>query len=85
MIRWVQKVRMMLTSGGDDAEQQECAKPKVRPIQMGEWLRKWVSKRLLRLNASDIGKIMVATRQLGVGTPGGAEALAIFHQQLYDC
>ena len=59
-------------------------KPKVRPIQMGEGLRKWVSKRLLKLNGGDINKTMIAMRQLGVGIPGGAEALALFEQLLFD-
>ena len=59
-------------------------KPKVRPIQMGEFLRKWVSKRLLKLNGADVGKIMASMRQLGVGVQGGAEAFAIFQQLLYD-
>ena len=27
---------------------------------------------------------MTAMRQLGVGSQGGAEALAIFHQRIYD-
>eukprot|EP00973_Karenia_brevis_P032368 4461680-Karenia_brevis.AAC.1 len=51
---------------------------------MGEFLRKWVSKRLLMLNSSDAGRVMAAMRQLGVGTPGGAEALAIFQQLVHD-
>ena len=59
-------------------------RPKVRPIQMGEFMRKFVSRRLLLLNKADIGKVMAAMRQLGVGTSGGAEALAIFHQLLYE-
>ena len=53
-------------------------KPKVRLIQMGELLRKWVSKRLLKLNGADVGKIMASMRQLGVGVQRGAEAFAIF-------
>ena len=31
-----------------------------------------------------IGEVMWAMRQLSVGAPGGAEALASFHQLLYD-
>ena len=63
-----------------------CAppKPKIRPIQMGECIRKWVSKRLLRLNGADVSKTMVAMRQLGVGIAGGAEALAIFKQLIFQ-
>ena len=58
--------------------------PKVRPIQMGEFLRKYVSRRLLALSDKSIAKLMAATRQLGNGIPGGAEALGIFHQLVYD-
>ena len=58
--------------------------PKVRPIQMGEWLRRWVSRRNLALNKADIEKVTVAMRQLGVGTVGGAEALALFQQVVYE-
>ena len=38
----------------------------------------------MQLNKADIGRVMTAMRQLGVGTPGGAEALATFHQLLYE-
>eukprot|EP00973_Karenia_brevis_P080292 11137539-Karenia_brevis.AAC.1 len=51
---------------------------------MGEFLRKWISRRLLVLNGPDIDRVMVAMRQLGVRIPGGAEALAIFQQLVYD-
>jgi hypothetical protein len=66
------------------AESATAAAPKVRPIQMGEFLRKWVSRRLLLLQKGDINKVMAAMRQLGVGMSGGAEALAIFQQLLYE-
>jgi hypothetical protein len=69
------------TEAGDGKDRN---KPKVRPIQVGEVLRRWISKRLLRLNASDISRVMASSRQLGVGTPGGAEALGIFHQLVHD-
>jgi hypothetical protein len=65
-------------------EYEEHQPQKVRPIQMGEFLRKYVSKRLLALSDKDIAKLMVALRQLGVGTPGGMEALGILHQLIYD-
>ncbi len=58
--------------------------PKVRPIQMGEFLRKYVSRRLLALDEKEIARFMTAVRQLGCGTQGGMEALAIFHQLVYD-
>ena len=38
---------------------------------------------MLQAAKPDIGRIMWAMRQLGVGAPGGAEALALFHQLLY--
>ena len=57
---------------------------KVRPIQMGEFVRKSVSRRLLAINSSDAARTLTAMRQLGVGVAGGAEALAIFHQLLYE-
>jgi hypothetical protein len=41
--------------------------PKVRPIQMGEFLRKYVSRRLLALTATDIERLMLGSRQFGVG------------------
>ena len=44
----------------------------------------WVSRRLLKVNKADIERVTGAMRQLGVGTPGGAEALAIFQQCLHD-
>ena len=62
----------------------EAAGPSVRPIQMGEFLRKWVGRRLLLLHGGDIGRVMTAMRQLGAGTPGGAEALALFQQLVFD-
>ena len=60
------------------------ASAKVRPIQMGEFMRKYVSRRLNVLSDTDIERVMIAMRQLGVRTSGGAEALAIFHQVVYE-
>ena len=56
----------------------------VRPIQMGEFLRRLICKRLLLLLNPDVHKVMLEMRQLGVGMPGGAETLATFHQLLYE-
>ena len=50
---------------------------------MGECLRKHVLRRLLALSEGEIAALTTSLRQIGVGTPGGAEALAIFHQLLY--
>ena len=41
----------------------------------GEFLRKYVSRRLPALNEGEIEALMTAMRQLGVGSQGGAEAL----------
>ena len=57
--------------------QQHVDPKKVRPIQMGEFLRKYVSRRLLALSEAEIAAL-TSMRQIGVGTPGGADALAIF-------
>ena len=58
-----------LSADGDvsmiDAVADSAPSPSVRPIQMGEFLRKWISRRLLALNKADIGKVAVAMRALG--------------------
>ena len=51
---------------------------------MGEFLQKYVSRLLLALSEGEIAALTTAMRQLGVGSQGGAEALAIFPQLLYD-
>ena len=48
-------------------------------IQMEEFVRKYVSRRLLALCEGEIAAF-TALRQRGVGSHGGAKALAIFHQ-----
>ena len=65
-------------------DQQEVDPKKVRPIQMGEILRKYLSRRLLALSEGGIAALTTAMRQIGVGSQGGAEALAIFNQLLYE-
>ena len=45
----------------------------VRPVQMGEFLRKYVSRRLLALSEGEIAALMTAMRRVGVGSQGGAE------------
>ena len=62
--------------------QQDVDPKKVRPIQMGEFLRKYVSRRLVAFSDGEIAALTSSIRQIGVGTPGGAGALAIFHQLL---
>ena len=51
---------------------------------MGEFLRKNVSRRLQTLGGGEIAALTTSMRQIGVGTSGGAEAVAIFHQLLFD-
>ena len=66
-------------------DQQAVDPKKVRHIHMGEFLRKYVSWRLLALSEGEIAVLTTALRQLEVGSQGGGEALAIFHQLPYDC
>ena len=39
---------------------------------------------VLALGEGEIAALTTAMRQLGVGSQGGAEALAIFHQLIFD-
>ena len=64
-------------------DQQAVDGEKVWPVQMGEFLRKYVSRRLFALSEVEIAAHTTAMRQLGVGSPGG-EASAIFHQPISD-
>ena len=65
-------------------DQQKAGPQKVRPIQMEEFLREDVSRRLLAPSDREIVALTTSMRQIGVGTPGGGEALGIFHQRIYD-
>ena len=65
-------------------DQQQVDPKKVRPIQMEEFLWKYVSRKILALSEGEIAALTTAMRQLGVGSQGGAEAFAIFHQLLHD-
>ena len=65
-------------------DQQAVDPQKVWPIQMSEFLRKYISRRLLALSEDVVAAPTTAMWQLGVGSQGGAEALAFFHQLLYD-
>ena len=64
-------------------DQQAVDPKKVGPIQMGEFLRKYVSRRLCAVS-EEIAALKTAMRQLGVGSQGAAEAHAIFHQLIYE-
>ena len=59
-------------------DQQPVHPKKVRPIQTGELLRKYVSRRLLALRRRN------RCGSSGLGSQGGAEGLAIRQQPLYD-
>ena len=59
------------TSGDTDVDPK-----KVRPIQMGECVRKYVSTRLLALSEGEIAALVTAVRHVGVGSQRGAEALS---------
>ena len=56
-------------------DQQDVDPKKVRPVQVGAFLRKYVSRRLLALSVGEIAALTTAMRQIGVGTPGGTERL----------
>ena len=50
----------------------------VRSARGRDFLRKYVPRRLLALSEGEIIALTTSMRQIGVGTQGGAEALAIF-------
>ena len=78
-----QEVTPDITEDRVTYEQQEVDPKKVGPIQMGEFLRKYVSRRL-SFSEGEIAALTTASRLIGVGTPGGQEALAIFQQLFCD-
>ena len=79
-----QQVTTDIPEGSVTNDQQDVDPKKVRPIQMREFLRKCVSRRLLALSEGETAAFTTSMRQIGVGTPGGAEGLAMFHQLLHD-
>ena len=66
------------------AHDQSVDPQKVGSIQMGEVAPKYVSRPLLALSEGGVAALMTAMRQVGAGSQGGAEALAIFHQLIFD-
>ena len=60
------------------------SKPKVRPIQMGEFLRKFTCKRLGAVDRSDVAAICASLRQFGCGISGGAEAMIHFRNLVME-
>lgn len=63
--------------GGTDQD-----KPPVRPIQMGEVLRKVASKRILGASKGAVDAACINARQWGVGATGGAEGIIHAHLAL---
>ena len=61
------------------SEEVPSSKPLVRPIQMGEFLRKYVTRRMLAVDKLRIQCSMANARQWGVGVSGGAEAIIHTH------
>lgn len=66
-------------TGGDTAAP---ARPPVRPIQMGELLRKIVSRRILGAAKGSVDAAVLGARQWGGGAPGGAEGTVHSHLAL---
>ena len=59
-------------------------KPGVRPIQMGEFLRKHVTRRMLAVDKRRIQCSMTNARQWGVGVSGGTEAIIHTHYAIEE-
>ena len=59
-------------------------KPGVRPIQMGEFLRKYVTRRMLAVDKLRIQCSMTNARQWGVGVSGGTEAIIHTHYAIEE-
>ena len=83
-IRSLTEGEEITTDVAEDSVTCDVDPKKVQPVQMGEFLRKYVSRRLLALRKGEFAALTTAMRQIGVGSQGGAEALAIFHLLLYD-
>ena len=88
---WISCLTEAQAATGDIPEERITHDPsevdpsEARPIQMGgEFVRKYVPRLLLTLSEGDIAALTTAMRQLGVGSQGGAEGLAIFHQLIFD-
>ena len=65
-------------------EKEALQRKKVRPIQMGEVMMKWLSKRCLKADQAMRDRVMLQARQYGCGIEGGAEAIQVFMQTLHD-
>ena len=80
----VPEVRVAYAARDPTSAAMEVEPEMVSRFQMGELVRKCVSSRLLALSAEETASLMTAMRQIGVGAQGGAEALATFHQLVFD-
>jgi len=58
--------------------------PSVRPIQVGEWVRKVITRRILDSDKTATTKKLLQPSQWGIGVTGGAEAIAITHLLIED-
>ena len=56
----------------------------VRPIQVGEWLRQAITRRILDSDKAATTRKLLQPRQWGIGVIGGAEATAITHLLIED-
>ena len=75
---------MTRVAQGDTSQDQHVDPKKARLIQMGEFAKQYVSKQSLAPRTGEISAFMTKMKQVGVGSQGGAEALAIFHQLIFD-
>ena len=76
--------RRPLQETGDDGATAAGTQPKakVRPIQMGELLRKVISKRILAAARGAVDAVVLGARHWGVGAEGGAEGIIHAHMAL---
>ena len=81
---WLNSCSAANTEETDEAKTAPAGPKKVRPIQMGEVLWKFVAMRLLKANKVDVDKVMTALRQYGCGVSGGAEAIQQMFQLVDD-
>ena len=52
--------------------------PRVRPIQVGEWLRNVITTRIMDSDHEATTRKLLQSRQWGAGVSRGAEAIAMF-------
>ena len=64
-LREAQEVTAHVLEDRVEYDQQDVDPKKARPIQMGEFLRKYVSRRLLALSEGEIAALTTSMRQIG--------------------